>query len=190
MGELALCAHVVFFSSEWVRRRAAELAGEAAGEAGEAAGETGEAAGETGEAAALGSLPLASLCTLASRLEPRLAADGVGRLWVCAWGAVGAFALELDGGGREVARHFAPGREAVAVLDSTGAGDTFNAACIAALARGAAAGEALRVACAVAGEKVGQDGFGGLGATYRDALLHRTGVVTARPERDGGGAIF
>ena len=48
------------------------------------------------------------------------------------------------------------------VVDSVGAGDTFNAAVIASLAAGVGAGEALRAGCLVAGRKVAQAGFDGL----------------------------
>ena len=50
--------------------------------------------------------------------------------------------------------------------DTTGAGDTFIGACIAALAEAQAPQAALRLACAVAGAKVAQEGFEGLAAPY------------------------
>ena len=46
-------------------------------------------------------------------------------------------------------------------MDSTGAGDTFIAGCIAALASDPSIQRALEVGCAVAGQKVAQDGFDG-----------------------------
>ena len=48
------------------------------------------------------------------------------------------------------------------VVDSTGAGDTFNAGVIAALSCGASVSEALHAGCHVAGQKVAQVGFDGL----------------------------
>ena len=48
------------------------------------------------------------------------------------------------------------------VRDSVGAGDTFIAATICALARGDGPAEALASGCAVAGRKVGQVGMEGL----------------------------
>lgn len=58
-----------------------------------------------------------------------------------------------------------------AVVDSVGAGDTFNGAFVAARLRNATVGDALRVACVVAGAKVGRVGFSGL--AYPDASALR-----------------
>lgn len=49
--------------------------------------------------------------------------------------------------------------ERVQPVDSLGAGDTFNAASLAALALGASVPQMLRCACAVAGRKVAQEGL-------------------------------
>ena len=90
-------------------------------------------------------------------------------VWVLAWGALGAFALECVRSGRGVDKrqtkeHFVPAEKVAKVMDSTGAGDTFNAAVISALssANSVDVGDALRVGCRVAGRKVAQDGFDGL----------------------------
>ena len=97
-------------------------------------------------------------------------------IWIMAWGALGAFAIECvrsqDGRGVEHDKtkvHFSPAAKLARVVDSTGAGDTFNAAVISALSRGASVdvGEALRVGCHVAGKKVAQDGFDGLGSAVQ-----------------------
>lgn len=79
-------------------------------------------------------------------------------LWVCPWGALGAFALDT-GTGQEF---FQPARVVDKVVDSCGAGDTFIASCICALAMGATPQEALCCGCAVAGAKVSQHGLSGL----------------------------
>ena len=78
---------------------------------------------------------------------------------VCSWGAVGAWAS--DAGGRVYASPaFPPER----VIDTLGAGDTFNAGFIDARLRGLALAEALEAACRLAGHKCGQAGLTGLGA--------------------------
>lgn len=76
---------------------------------------------------------------------------------VCSWGAVGAWAG--DAAGRVYASPaFPPER----VVDTLGAGDTFNAGLIDARLRGLALAEALEAACRLAGRKCGQAGFAGL----------------------------
>lgn len=71
-----------------------------------------------------------------------------------AWGEQGAFALDRDGA-RYQSRAFPPER----IIDTIGAGDTFNAGVIDGLARGLALQETLEHACRVAGEKCGVAGF-------------------------------
>ena len=75
-----------------------------------------------------------------------------------AWGDQGAWAIEADG-----TLHHAPAVPPPAVVDTLGAGDTFNAGMIGALAAGRPLRESLAAACRLAGRKVGQVGFAGLG---------------------------
>merc|ERR1712066_638992 len=79
-------------------------------------------------------------------------------VWVCAWGKEGAFALDTKTG----KLHHEPVHKQKQVVDSVGAGDTFNAACLHAKLRGADVPGMLRCGCAVAGRKVSQKGFEGL----------------------------
>lgn len=75
-----------------------------------------------------------------------------------AWGDEGAWAIETDG-----LLHHAPAVVPQTVVDTLGAGDTFNAGMIGALATGKSLSESLTAACRLAGRKVGQVGFDGLG---------------------------
>lgn len=77
---------------------------------------------------------------------------------VCAWGEAGAWAR--DGAGR---LHHAPAVIPPRVVDTLGAGDTFNAGFIHGLATGRTVPEALDIAVRLAGRKVGQAGLDGLG---------------------------
>ena len=74
-----------------------------------------------------------------------------------AWGDEGAWAVEADG-----TLHHAPAVPPPAVVDTLGAGDTFNAGMIGALAAGRPLRESLEAACRLAGKKVGRVGFDGL----------------------------
>ena len=77
-----------------------------------------------------------------------------GQICFVTWGAQGAVVRDVDGKVIE--------REAVApaaVVDTLGAGDTFNAAVIDALLRGSNAGEALTAAVTLAGRKCTLHGF-------------------------------
>ena len=56
------------------------------------------------------------------------------------------------------------------VVDSLGAGDTFNAAVIGGLASGLGLAESVDLGCQVAGEKVGFRGFAGLSGKARDIV--------------------
>ena len=78
-------------------------------------------------------------------------------LLAVAWGAAGAWAVESDG-----TLHHAPADTPPQVVDTIGAGDTFNAGMIGALAAGRSLRESLETACRLAGKKVGQPGFTGL----------------------------
>ena len=79
-------------------------------------------------------------------------------IWVCTWGEAGAWARLPDG-----QTLHSPAFPPDAVRDTIGAGDTFNAGFIASMASGAVVELALRRACRLAGRKVGQAGFAGLG---------------------------
>ena len=79
-------------------------------------------------------------------------------LLAAAWGEEGAWGLEADG-----TLHHAPAHPPPAVVDTLGAGDTFNAGMIGALAGGKTLRVALETACRLAGRKVGQIGLAGLG---------------------------
>jgi len=73
---------------------------------------------------------------------------------VCAWGEAGAYALGHDG------QHWhSPAYPPVRVVETLGAGDTFNAGSIHGLCVGMALPAALDFACRLAGYKCGQSGF-------------------------------
>jgi ketohexokinase len=78
-------------------------------------------------------------------------------LLTAAWGAEGAWGIEADG-----TLHHTPAVPPPQVVDTLGAGDTFNAGMIGALAAGKPLREALESACRIAGRKVGQVGLDGL----------------------------
>ena len=78
---------------------------------------------------------------------------------IAAWGEQGAYAL---GAGDAICH--APAMPPERVIDTLGAGDTFNAAVIDAAIRGIAVPELLQSACKLAGEKCGRHGFDLAGA--------------------------
>lgn len=80
-----------------------------------------------------------------------------GRIRVCTWGGDGAWALDLDG-----RLHHAPAVSPPRVMDTLGAGDTFNAGLIHGLAEGRNLPESLAMAVGLAGRKVGRAGLDGL----------------------------
>lgn len=73
---------------------------------------------------------------------------------VVAWGEDGAYGLSRNGEHGH-SQAFPPPR----LVDTLGAGDTFNAGLIAALANGAALVQALQAGCRLAGHKCGIEGF-------------------------------
>lgn len=76
---------------------------------------------------------------------------------VCTWGDQGAWARD-----RNNRDYHAPACPPPEIIDTLGAGDTFNAGLIHAMVSGLTLAEALVHACQLAGKKVGQHGFGGL----------------------------
>ncbi|XP_055108502.1 ketohexokinase isoform X1 [Symphalangus syndactylus] len=80
-----------------------------------------------------------------------------GAMLVCAWAEEGADALGPDGKLLH-SDAFPPPR----VVDTLGAGDTFNASVIFSLSQGSSMQEALRFGCQVAGKKCGLQGFDGI----------------------------
>jgi ketohexokinase len=78
----------------------------------------------------------------------------------CTWGDAGAAAIDNKGHVFENAAY-----PPVNVIDTLGAGDTFNAAVISGYLDGLDIRETLERACRLAGEKCGQHGFDGLGRT-------------------------
>ncbi|XP_048660633.1 ketohexokinase isoform X6 [Marmota marmota marmota] len=80
-----------------------------------------------------------------------------GATLVCAWAEEGADALGPDGQLLH-SDAFPPPR----VVDTLGAGDTFNASVIFSLSQGKSMQEALRFGCQVAGKKCGLQGFDGI----------------------------
>lgn len=80
-----------------------------------------------------------------------------GATLICAWAEKGADALGPDGQLLH-SDAFPPPR----VVDTLGAGDTFNASVIFSLSKGNSVQEALRFGCQVAGRKCGLQGFEGI----------------------------
>ncbi|KAM7079073.1 ketohexokinase isoform 2-T2 [Molossus nigricans] len=80
-----------------------------------------------------------------------------GAMLVCAWAEKGADALGPDGKLLH-SDAFPPPR----VVDTLGAGDTFNASVIFSLSQGKSMQEALKFGCQVAGKKCGLQGFDGI----------------------------
>ena len=111
---------------------------------------------------------------------------GRDQVLTCAWGSSGAAAAQIKGAAITLLRSgVLPG---VTPVDSVGAGDTFNGAFVAAMLRGEPetyehrvgdVGHALRVACCVAGTKVGRVGFDGL--AYPDEAIVNSVRLEAIP---------
>ena len=79
---------------------------------------------------------------------------------VCAWGEQGAFGLDREG-----PLQHSPAFPPAQVVDTLGAGDTFNAGFIHTRLAGADLSHSLRAACELAGRKCGQPGLHGLAAS-------------------------
>ncbi len=77
-----------------------------------------------------------------------------GRRLFCTWGEAGAWAVDETGR----CLH-APAFSPAAVVDTLGAGDTFNAGVIHGCLAGYTTAETLRLACRLAGEKCGHEGL-------------------------------
>lgn len=103
--------------------------------------------------------------TCADELFDALRKQQVKAMLVCSWGEAGAYAC--DAGRRFHNPAFVP----ASVVDTLGAGDTFNAGLILAMLEGRPLDTALRNACELAGRKVGQTGF---------ANLNRQGMETTQ----------
>ena len=73
---------------------------------------------------------------------------------VCTWGETGAYALNVDG-----TLHHSIGFPPDTIVDTLGAGDTFNAGLIHSLVNRHDLGDALIEACKLAGKKCGIEGF-------------------------------
>ncbi len=80
---------------------------------------------------------------------------------VCAWGSEGAYALDNNN-----ILHI-PAFIQPQVIDSLGAGDTFNAGMIHNLLQNQPLGQALQNSCRLAGLKCSQQGFAGLAERYQ-----------------------
>lgn len=81
-------------------------------------------------------------------------------LHVCSWGEHGAYAIDPT---HQVVH--SPAAPPPRVVDTLGAGDTFNAGMIHACLAGLSPEDGLRLACRLAGRKVGQHGLLGLAET-------------------------
>lgn len=101
----------------------------------------------------------ASATALLDALRPQAAQAQL----VCSWGADGAWASDRDGR-IYTGSAYAPAH----VVETLGAGDTFNAGFIDARLRGRSLAQGLEAACRLAGRKCGQAGFAGLSSERSD----------------------
>lgn len=88
---------------------------------------------------------------------------------VVAWGEAGAACWEAGTGTTVCPAHPPPG----GVVDTLGAGDTFNAVVVGSLAAGRGLQDSVQLACRVAGAKVGFRGFDQLGGEAKE-LVNKT----------------
>uniref|UniRef100_A0A8D1Q034 Ketohexokinase n=4 Tax=Sus scrofa TaxID=9823 RepID=A0A8D1Q034_PIG len=102
-----------------------------------------------------------------------------GATLVCAWAEEGADALGPDGRLLH-SNAFPPPR----VVDTLGAGDTFNASVIFSLSQGKSMQEALRFGCQVAGKKCGLQGFDGIVETSNNYKPREECLWAPAPSRD------
>lgn len=96
-------------------------------------------------------------------LQAMRARARAGAVLVCAWGESGADGV--DGEGHHVHADAHPPEK---LQDTLGAGDTFNAAVILALARGRPLLDALQYGCRVAGAKCGVVGMDSIGSVVQE----------------------
>ncbi|XP_065844649.1 ketohexokinase-like [Oscarella lobularis] len=82
---------------------------------------------------------------------------------ICAWGEEGAYATEKDAETGKISEIYeSPAFPPPVVIDTLGAGDTFNATVIDCLNKGQDLQEAIVKGCKIAGKKCGQEGHKGL----------------------------
>lgn len=98
--------------------------------------------------------------TCAEDLFDALRQQDTAAILVCSWAEQGAWACDRHGD-----RYHQPAFVPEQIVDTLGAGDTFNAGLIHALLEGRSIAAALQVACELAGRKVGQTGFAHLNRT-------------------------
>ena len=90
----------------------------------------------------------------ADRFLQRMAGKLPGTILAAPWGEEGAFAMDAEGN-----LHHSPAFAPEQVMDTLGAGDTFNAGFIDGMLRSGHVGESLQAGCRIAGIKCGLPGF-------------------------------
>ncbi len=89
-----------------------------------------------------------------------------GRILICPWGEEGVYAIDQEG-----VIHHQSAKKISPVVDSIGAGDTFNAGIIHGFLQRDTLPHILRFACQIAGEKCAQNGLDGLTLSYEIETL-------------------